>query len=163
MSPAVTVRFSEAVVGVWSGSFYLRQGSSVVPATVTYVSATAAAVLRPVRPLAPNTIVSATLASTIFDTTGNALAFTTWSFKTAWWEAYSPTRTLTFAPGTYTGYRFSSTGAVTSTRAYTLSQTSTAPTSQRSAVAGQTGGWYYVTSGVWAGYWIREATTITLS
>jgi len=163
MSPAVTVRFSEPVVGVWSGSFYLRQGSTVVPATVTYVSATAAAVLRPVRPLAPNTTFSATLANTIYDTAGNALTFTTWSFKTAWWEAYSPARTLTFAPGTYTGYRFSSTGAVTSTRANTLSQTSTATTSQRSAVAGQTGGWYYVTSGVWAGYWMREATGITLS
>ena len=163
MSPAVTVRFSEPVVGVWSGSFYLRWGTTVVPATVTYYSSTAAAVLRPVSPLAPNTTYSVVLASTIHDTTGNALAWTSWSFKTAWWEAYSPARMLTFAPGTYTGYRFSSTGAVISTHPYTLSVATTAPTSQRSAVAGQTGGWYYVTSGVWAGYWIREATGITLS
>jgi hypothetical protein len=163
MSPAVTVRFSEAVVGVGTGSFVLRQGSTVVPATVTYTSATTTAVLRPVRPLAPMTSFSVALSSSIRDTSGNALAWTTWSFKTAWSETYSPTRTLTFAAGTYTGYRFGSTGAVTASRPYTLSRASNAPTSKRSAVTGQTGGWYYVTSGVWAGYWIREATSITLS
>ena len=72
MSPAVTVRFSEAVVGVGTGSFVLRQGSTVVPATVTYTSATATAVLRPLRPLAPMTTFSVALSSSIRDTSGNA-------------------------------------------------------------------------------------------
>ena len=163
MSLAVTVRFSKPVVGVGTGSMVLRVGSTVVPATVTYTASTATAVLRPVRPLAPLTIYSMALSGRIVDASGNPLAWTAWSFRTAWWETYSPTRTLTFAPGTYTGYRFSSTGAITAKRSATLSSSSSAPTSHRSAVAGQTGGWYYVTSGVWAGYWIREATSITLS
>ena len=162
MSPAVTVRFTEQVVGVGTGSFYMRQGSTIVPATVTYVSAASAAVLRPVRPLAPNTIVSVVLTSTIRDPSGNPLTWTTWAFKTALAETYSPARTLSFAAGSYTGYRFSSTGAVTAKRPYTLLRASSAPTNRRSAVTGQTGGWYYVTAGVWAGYWIREASSITL-
>ena len=163
MSPAVTMRFSEAVVGVGTGTLVLRQGSSVVAATVTYTSATTTAVLRPVRPLAPLTSYSVALSSSIRDTSGNALAWTTWSFKTAWAETYSPTRTLTFLAGTYTGYRFSSTGVVTAKLSNALSASSNAPTGKRSAVTGQTGGWYYVTAGVWAGYWIREASSITLS
>ena len=163
MSPAVTVRFSEPVVGVGTGSMVLRQGSTVVSATVTYTDSTATAVLRPVRPLAPLATYSMALSSSIRDAAGNSLAWTTWSFKTAWSETYSPNRTLSFATGTYTGYRFGSTGAITAKRSYTLTRSSSAPTSKRSAVTGQTGGWYYVTSGIWAGYWIREATSITLS
>ena len=120
------------------------------------------AVLRPVRPLSPAATYSMALSSSIRDASGNPLAWTTWSFKTAWSETYSPMRSLSFAAGTYTGYRFSSTGTVTSTHRYTLSRSSSAPTSKRSAITGQTGGWYYVTSGVWAGYWMHEATSITL-
>jgi hypothetical protein len=163
MTPAVTVRFSEAVVGVGTGNMVLRLGSTVVPATVTYTGSTMTAVLRPARPLAPLTTYSMALSGSIRDASGNSLAWTTWSFKTAWSETYSPTRTLSFAAGTYTGYRFSSTGAVTAKLSYTLARSSSAPTSNRSAVTGQTGGWYYVTAGVWAGYWIREATGITLT
>jgi len=162
MTPAVTVRLSEPVVGVSTGSMVLRQGSTVVSATVTYTDSTRTAVLRPVRPLAPSTTYSMALSGRIRDAAGNSLAWTTWSFRTAWSETYSPTRTLSFAAGTYTGYRFGSTGAVTAMRSYTLLHSSSAPTSKRSAVTGQTGGWYYVTAGVWAGYWIREATSITL-
>ncbi len=162
MTPVVSVKFSEAVTGVGAGTMVLRKGSTVVPATVTYTGSTLTAVLRPVRPLAPATTYSMALSSSIRDSSGNPLAWTTWSFSTTRTETYSPTRSLSFASGTYTGYRFSSTGAVLSTHRYTLTRSSSAPTSKRSAVTGQTGGWYYVTSGVWAGYWMREATSITL-
>jgi hypothetical protein len=163
MTPAVTVRFSEAVTGVGGGSMVLRLGSTVVPASVTYTASTLTAILRPTRPLAPAAKYSMALSGSIRDASGNSLAWTSWTFTTTRTEAYSPVRTLSFAAGTYTGYKFSSTGTVMGTRAYTLSRASSAPTSRRSAVTGQTGGWYYVTSGVWAGYWMREATSISLS
>jgi Bacterial Ig-like domain len=163
MSAPVTVRFSEPVTGVGAGTMVLRLGSTVVPATVTYNALAMLAVLQPVRPLAPMTTYSMALSGSIRNASGVSLAFTSWSFKTAWAESYSPARSLAFAAGTYTGYKFSSTGAVAATHAYTLTHASSAPTSKRSAVTGQTGGWYYVTSGVWAGYWMREATSITLS
>src|SRR5439155_22633261 len=162
MPPAVTVRFSEPVTGVGTNTLALRQRSIVVPATVTCTGSRLTAVLRPVRPLAPAATYSMALSGSIRDASGNSLGWTTWSFTTTRAETYSPTRSLSFAAGTYTGYRFSSTGSVVATRRYTLSRSSSAPTSQRSAVTGQTGGWYYVTSGVWAGYWMHEATSITL-
>ena len=162
MTPAVTVRFSEAVTGVGTGSTVLRLGTTVVAATVTYDPATFTATLRPSLPLAPQATYSMALSGSIRDLAGNPLAWTTWSFTTARSEIYSPNRTLAFGPGTYTGYKFTSTGAVSASRAYTLASTSNAPTGSRSAVTAHTGGWYYVTAGVWAGYWVHEGTSITL-
>ncbi|MDH4334160.1 MAG: N-acetylmuramoyl-L-alanine amidase [Chloroflexota bacterium] len=78
-------------------------------------------------------------------------------------QAYNPARTITFAAGTYVGRRFSATGSIISSKSYTLTKASGAPTNQRSSVPNQTGNWYYVTAGVWAGYWIREAPGMTLS
>jgi hypothetical protein len=65
--------------------------------------------------------------------------------------------------GTHTGYQFGATGAITSTKAYTLTKASGALTSQRTAVAGQTGSWFLVTNGLWAGYWVRESNQIYLA
>jgi hypothetical protein len=44
-----------------------------------------------------------------------------------------------------------------------LASASSAPTSQKSTIPNQTGNWYLVTAGVWAGYWIQEGPGITLS
>jgi hypothetical protein len=162
MSTTVTVQFSEAVTGVTGGNFVLRAGSTVVPSTVTYDSGTHAGLLRPNAPLEPSTQYSVALSGRIKDAAGNALAWTTWVFSTRLTDAYSPARTLSFAVGTYTGYKFSSTGTVTASRRYTLTRASNAPTSSRSGVTAHSGGWYLVTAGVWAGYWIHEGTGIAL-
>jgi hypothetical protein len=162
MTPAITVRFSEAVTGVSANNMVLRRGSTVIASSVTYNAATFTAVLRPTKPLAPAAPYGMALSSRIKDANGNPLAWTSWTFTTTRTETYTPVRTLQFAPGTYTGYRFSSTGAVTARRSYTLSSSSNAPTSKRSAIPAHTGGWYYVTAGVWAGYWVPEGTGITL-
>ena len=77
-------------------------------------------------------------------------------------EIYDPPRTLYFAAGTYVGYHFSSTGAVLGTKSYTLTRTSNAPTTQHGAIAGQSGSWYYISAGVWAGYWIKDGAGLTL-
>jgi len=75
---------------------------------------------------------------------------------------YNPPRTVTFAAGTYVGRQFTPAGAITASRPYTLTRTSSAPTSQRATVPGQPGYWYYITAGVWAGYWVPESAATTL-
>ncbi|MGH2463344.1 MAG: glycosyl hydrolase family 18 protein [Candidatus Limnocylindria bacterium] len=76
---------------------------------------------------------------------------------------FDPPRTLSFASGSHTGYQFNSAGQVTATKTYTLGSASTAATSQRTTMTGQTGTWFAVTNGVWAGYWIRESTRVYLA
>ncbi len=65
---------------------------------------------------------------------------------------------LSFAAGTYTGYRFSSTGAVTGSRRAYLGRASSAPATKKATRAGKT--YYYVSAGIWAGYWMPAATGI---
>ena len=77
-------------------------------------------------------------------------------------ETFNPQRTLSFAAGTYIGRTFSSTGAITGSKSFTLSSASSAPTDQSATVPLQSGTWYHVTAGVWAGYWIRQSAGITL-
>ena len=77
-------------------------------------------------------------------------------------DIYNPPRTLTFSPGTYVGRKFNLSGTVTASRAYTLSATSSAPTGQRNTIPNQSGDWYYITAGVWAGYWIQGSAATTL-
>jgi hypothetical protein len=77
-------------------------------------------------------------------------------------ETYNPARTLSFAPGTYVGRRFSATGTITASKSYTLASSSAAPTNQKSTIPNQGGNWYYITAGVWEGYWIPESSGTTL-
>jgi hypothetical protein len=78
-------------------------------------------------------------------------------------EIFNPQRNLRFQAGTYTGYRFSATGGVTASKAYTLASASNAPTNQWSTIPVRGGNYYYITAGVWAGYWIQASPRITIS
>jgi spore germination protein YaaH len=164
MTPTVTVRFSEAVNGVSTGTMVLRVASSgaTVSATVAYDPATLTATLRPSAPLQPATSYKMGMSGSIKDLSGNSLAWTTWTFKTTASETYTPARSLKFAAGTYTAYQFSSAGAVLASKSYTLTKASAAHTTRRAAIPAHSGGWYYISDGVWAGYWMREGTGITL-
>ena len=96
---------------------------------------------------------------------GNALAPVSWSFTTLspLITLYQPPRVLVFSAGTTTGYRFDATGGVIASRSYRLDRPSSASTSQRSkAVPGHAGAWFYVTNGVWAGYWVAESPRVYL-
>ncbi len=73
-------------------------------------------------------------------------------------QIFNPPRQLLFAAGTYIGRKFSSTGAITATKPYTLTKASSAQTNQWATVPGTGGNWYYVTNGVWAGYWIQGSS-----
>jgi hypothetical protein len=78
-------------------------------------------------------------------------------------KVFNPQRRLYFAAGTYVGRKFSSTGAITATKSYTLVKASSAPSNGWSTVPVHGGNWYYVTAGVWAGYWVQASSRITVS
>ena len=78
-------------------------------------------------------------------------------------ELYNPQRMLSFAAGSYTGYKFNAGGAITSSKPYTLTKASSAPTNQRATNPVRSGSWYFVTAGVWAGYWVQGSTRTSVS
>ena len=75
---------------------------------------------------------------------------------------YSPPVALSFLQGTHTGYTFDAYGRMVGQRTYTLVRSSWASTSVRRALVGQSGTWFYVVNGIWAGYWLRESDVIKL-
>jgi hypothetical protein len=78
----ITATFSEAVTGVSATTFTLRQGTTAVPAAVTYNATTRVATLDPTASLTADRTYTATLTSGIRDAAGNQLAATTWTFVT---------------------------------------------------------------------------------
>ena len=64
--------------------------------------------------------------------------------------------TVRFIAGTHSAYRFSSSGAILSSKRATLTRTSIAPAEARQRIRGRYGYWYLIDSGAFAGYWIRE-------
>jgi hypothetical protein len=162
LTPAITARLSEQVTGVGTGSMALSKTSDyvVLSATVSYDPATLTATLQPSAPLAPDTTYRMAMSGSIRDMSGNSLRWTTWTFRTA---TYVPPASLVFKAGTHTGYRFTATGGLTALKTYTLANNSGASTTTRTTLAGQSGTWFYVSSGVWAGYWIRESNVVWLA
>ena len=75
---------------------------------------------------------------------------------------YNPAVSLVFKMGTHTGYQFSSTGVMTAVKSYTLGKDSGASTTIRKSITNQSGTWFYVSSGVWAGYWLRQSDVLFL-
>jgi hypothetical protein len=78
----VTATFSEAVTGVSSTTFTLKQGTTTIAAAVTYNATTRVATLNPNPTLAANTTYTVTLTNGIRNSAGNALTPVTWSFTT---------------------------------------------------------------------------------
>jgi hypothetical protein len=80
----MTVRYSEPVTSVSTGTVVLRRGTltgPVVTATVTYNAATRTATLNPSATLAANTTYTMATSS-VLDLAGNPLAFRSWTFRT---------------------------------------------------------------------------------
>jgi uncharacterized protein YkwD len=166
VSPAtsVSVRFSEAVQGVSTSSFVLRDAvtGTVLPGAVSYDSATRQAVLRPNHWLGLEHSYRVSLSSSIRDAGGAGLAFTSWNFTTSRVQVFNPTRLVTFGAGKHVGYRFGTNGSVMATRSYTLAWASSASSSQRALITGHSGTWYLVSNGIWAGYWVQASSSVVL-
>jgi hypothetical protein len=165
LAPGVNVIFSEAVTGVSASTMVLRDAifGTVIPSTVSYDSATHRALLRPGSSLALGRAYRVSLSSAIRDLQGAALASTSWTFRTTTCVYFSPSKLLSIAAGLHTGYRFSSTGAIVAHRTYRLSRNSGAPTSRWAVIPNRSGTWYYVTAGIWAGYWLPASSSVKLA
>jgi spore germination protein YaaH len=90
--PSVTVRFSEPITGLGSGSMVLSNVADFVgvPATIGYDPATLTASLRPSAYLLPNTTYRVALSSRIRDLAGNPLPWTAWTFTTQTGDVIAP-------------------------------------------------------------------------
>ena len=168
------VRFDRVVAGVTASSFLLRRADgSGVAAAVSDNGDGQQFTLRPLAPLEPGMTYTLSLTSAITSVEGGGLTPFAWSFTVAGTPppappsggliTYTPPRTLTFLSGSHTGYRFDSGGRVIAARTASLSRASGAPTSQRSTlIPGQSGAWFQVTAGIWAGYWVPESAAVYL-
>jgi hypothetical protein len=165
------VQFDRVVYGVSASSFVLKRSGVPVAATVTNNGNSKQFTLHPSATLVAGTTYSLTATSAITSAEGGALTPVTWSFTTAGTappppagtQAYDPPAQLVFKMGTHTGYKFSSTGALTAVKTYTLLKDSGAATSLRTTIANQTGSWFYVVNGVWAGYYLRQSSVLYLA
>jgi len=80
----IVVAFDEEVTNVTSATFTLRDGATVIPATVTYFAGAAQAQLNPTSTLGSNVTYTVTLDAGVTDLSGNPLANApvTWTFTT---------------------------------------------------------------------------------
>ncbi|MDD0858467.1 Ig-like domain-containing protein [Arthrobacter alpinus] len=77
-----TVTFNEAVTGISNTTFTLKQGTTVVPASVAYSTATRTATLTPTAALAADKTYTLSLTTAIKSVSGGPLAATAWTFIT---------------------------------------------------------------------------------
>jgi hypothetical protein len=154
-----SVTFNESVKNVSAQTITLHNEASgrVVPATVTYDAATRTARVSLSKPLAARKVYRVTVTTGVTDTAGNPVAPVSWTFRSGKIATYQPPAQLAFEGGTFTGYRFDADGEVTGTRTYTLGRKSGANAALFGKLPGQSGDWYYVANGVWAGYWVRRS------
>jgi hypothetical protein len=142
------------------------QGLSV-PGTVSYSAVTSTATFAPTVPLEPGTTYAARLSPDVRGAVGKRLAAHSWTLTMAGGlnptvTTYAPFVPLSLAVGTNTGYKFTLAGKPTLEKHVTLAAAATATTSLRRTIAGQAGTWFYVTSGRWKGYWLRESDAVSL-
>ena len=69
--------------------------------------------------------------------------------------AYSRARAISFAPGTFTGYTWTSTWGVATSKTETLTRASSANASRRAVINGER--YVRIVDGIWAGMWVAEA------
>ena len=74
---------------------------------------------------------------------------------------FTPARTVSFAAGSYTGYRFDRSGNVTARKAASLARSSGASASKRAIINGRS--YLLIVNGIWEGYWIPVSSSTVLS
>jgi hypothetical protein len=73
---------------------------------------------------------------------------------------YAGARRVSMAAGEHVGYRFAANGSVIATLPATLPRASGADATRAATIPGQSGTWFYISNGIWAGYWMRESAAI---
>jgi len=164
-----SVRFDRVVTGVSTSTFLLKRvGSGSLTGTVSSAGDGMRYTFHPAVALTAGATYTVTLSTAIKSLEGVALPPTSWNFTVAGTTSsgtvtYNPAAQVTFKLGTHTGYQFSGTGAMTAVKSYTLGKDSSASTSKRQSITNQSGSWFYITNGVWAGYWLRQSSVLYLT
>ncbi|HTI29266.1 MAG TPA: D-alanyl-D-alanine carboxypeptidase family protein [Methylomirabilota bacterium] len=142
----IRVSFSEPVHGVDAASFQLSSEVGVIDSVVSLDPSGRTATLVPQATLPFATTYTVTLTGLVDDLAGNQLVRTNWTVST--------TNRVSFAPGTYTGYRFGdSPSHLTALKRSTLGSLSTATGSAWQTIGDA--GYLLVDAGIWAGYWVH--------
>jgi hypothetical protein len=168
-STAISATFDQAVTGVSGSTFKVTDVYGLtVSGTVSYDAPTRTARFMPAAPLESAISYKASLSSSIRNGMGTRMSNYSWTFAVsgelkATTSKYSPAAELTLAAGTNTGYTFSGTGTMASAKHGTLSEATVVTTTLRRSIANQAGAWFYVASGSWKGYWMRESDAVSLS
>jgi hypothetical protein len=76
--------------------------------------------------------------------------------------AFDPAKALLIRKGTHTGYQFDPSGAMTAQKTSTVGVNTSATTSALQAITNQSGTWFLVADGKWAGYWMRASEVVAL-
>ena len=162
--------FDVAVSGVSATTFTLTDSFGFpVVATVRWRADLQKAILVPSKPLVMSEWYTARLTDGITSPSGMPLAPVEWQFRTkadggdgssATWEAGRP---LSLGRGTHTGYQFDPNGKVTAVLTATLPGATTLTTTTRRSVPGQSGTWFHLSDGPWAGFWVRQSTVVHLA
>ena len=161
----VKVRFDRAVRGVHEGTFVLRDGrGQIVPSTVRYDRDARKARLVPKAPLEPDSVYTVALSRSVRDGNGVSIGWVSWSFTTGSQaergRRFASSRTVRFDAGKVTAVRFDGDGRVAVRRSATMSEPTKARASHRAIVRGRP--FLYITSGGWAGFYVRDTSTVHL-
>jgi hypothetical protein len=165
----VTARFEEPVAGVSAGSVKLADAYGLsIPGAVTYNSSTFTARFTPNAPLESGMGYRVTLTNAIRNVVGEHMDATSWTFTVtgalaASTTAYVPAAALDLGAGTNTGYKFTAAGTMVVSKHVTLAAPISVTTTLRRTIANQAGRWFYVASGTWKGFWLRESSAVALS
>jgi hypothetical protein len=73
---------------------------------------------------------------------------------------YAHSRRVSIAAGEHVGYRCSASGTIIANLPTTLPRASGADASRTSTIPGLSGNWFHFTNGIWAGYWMRESSSV---
>ena len=164
---SVTATFDQQVTGVSASSFTVKDAWGLsVPGSVSYSPTTRRATFTPGVPLEAGLTYKATLSATIRGL-GARLARQSWTFGVAGTvdpsvTLYPEPQDLVLERGTNTRYQFTMTGQLRAEKSSTLSDARVMHTTAQRSLPGQTGRWFYVVDGSWAGYWVRESSAAHL-
>lgn len=169
-SARVKAWFDAAVVGVSGSTFTLHDAYGFrVEARVRWRADLNRAVLVPALPLIPKERYMARLSGAIRNGEGVPLVPVQWSFRVRADGGdgsavnWPKTERLTFKHGTHTAYTLNQYGRPVQAKTATLSADSGASTTTLRTLRGQSGSWFYVSNGLWAGHWIRQSEVVHLA
>ena len=160
---AVAVRFDRQVTGVNRGTFVLRDWrGQIIPATVTYDTATRIATLVPAAVLRAQRIYRVALSGSIRDGSSDSLRRISWSFTTGAQPSagvrFSPPRDVRFAPGRVTGIRVDGRGTVVGRKTASLVSDAWAAALGRATINGKS--YFLIANGLWAGYYVPSPAIV---